>query len=260
MRHSFGAHGVPISLGLFLAWTAATWVFEGRTLTLLRPEAVADRLAYALAVNLALGIAGGIALLRWLVRRHGLDPQRCGFASPGRAAVAAPAGFALGLAAYVVQGAPSTNAVVVLNAFAQVFVVSAAEVVVCWALVGCTAEAALRRTCGRAAPAIAAVVSSALFGLYHFAHSPPFNTWPTVGLLAVVGLATGAFFFLTRDVLGTVVFHNFLGVFGVVQALVRADAIRTFDTIQLPLLATALVAACALLAGYATIHRRAAAV
>ena len=89
---------------------------------------------------------------------------------------------------------------------------------------------------------MAAVVASALFGFYHFAHSPPFNTVGMVAFLMAVGLLTGAFFFLSKDTYATIVFHNFLGVLGVVQALAAKDQLAGFQSLQVPLIATALVA------------------
>jgi hypothetical protein len=74
-------------------------------------------------------------------------------------------GLAFGLTVYVLQGAPSLDPIVVANAFSQVLVVSAAEVVVCWAVVGAAVEAVLRSR-GRAVSIIgAALVASTLLGL-----------------------------------------------------------------------------------------------
>jgi predicted acyltransferase len=73
-------------------------------------------------------------------------------------------------------------------------------------------------------------------------------------LLSVVGLVTSAFFFVSRDVAGTIVFHNFLGTFGVVQALSAANALSTLERQQLPLIVTALIAAGFLAAGYRVLH------
>jgi hypothetical protein len=256
MRKVAASTAGKLALGTYLAWTAGTWLFEGRIQTLMRPDAVADRLVYALVVNLLLGIGGSLFVLGRLVRsQRSLEPARCGFGSPVRTVLATVVGLALGLAFYVAQGAPSTNAVVVTNAFAQVFVVSVAEVLVCWALVGVVLEAESDSP-NRLAPNIVAAVSAAvLFGLYHFAHSPPFDTWPMVGFLTVVGLFTGAFFFISRDVLGTAVFHNFLGTFGVTQALVEGGATGSMETVQVPLVGTALVTLLLLLAGYVWVKR-----
>jgi hypothetical protein len=238
------------AIALHLAWTAATWWFEGRIGTFLRPDATRDRMVYALAVNLALGVGGGVALLRSWQRRGLLSGAAAGFGAPQRAAAAVPAGFALGLAAYLLQGAPSTEPAVVANAFAQVFVVSAAEVVVCWAVLGAATRSCLAGLGPRVGAALAAVAASVAFGLYHLAHSAPFDTLPMVALLTVVGLATSAFYFVSRDVAGTVVFHTFLGTFGVVQALAAAGSLQPLRTPQAPLLLTAAACAAALWLGY----------
>lgn len=214
-----------------------------------------SRLTYALLVNLLLGCGGSIALLRHLRSRALVTTQDAGLRPSRRTALAVAAGLLLGGAAYVLQGAPSRDPVVVLNAFAQVFVVSTAEILVCWSLLATTVRGALRPW-GRALSAVgASVVASALFAVYHFAHSPPFNTLPMVALLAVVGLVTSTFFFASRDLAGTIVFHNFLGVFGVVQALVRANALQSMTTLQAPLLFTAMLAGAAVAAGYVLLSR-----
>lgn len=93
----------------------------------------------------------------------------------------------------------------------------------------------------------AALVASLLFGLYHFAHSAPFNTPGMVALLSVIGLVTSAFFFIVRDIYATIVFHNCLGVFGVVQALAASDQLSAFADLQLPLLVMAAAAVAVLI-------------
>jgi len=248
-------HVLLVAVGFFTVWAVATWIFEGRIQTLLRADATADRIVYAFAVNLLLGIGGGLLLLRVWVKRGVTTPGRIGFQPSRRTVWAVCSGFALGLAAYFLQGTPSTNPVVIGNAFAQVFVVSAAEVVVCWAVVGAATEAALHRRGTVLSTGGAAVVASVLFGLYHYAHSAPFNTLPMVALLSVVGLVTGAFFFVSRDVFGTVVFHNFLGTFGVLKALAAANALNSLERWQMPLLFTATLTGLVLAAGYLLLSR-----
>lgn len=244
------------SLVLFAVWSVVTWFLEGRIQTLLRPEALVDRLLYAVVGNLLLGIVVGTACVAYFVRTRALAADAAGFAAPMRSAVSAVAGFALGLGSYVLQGAPSLHPVVILNAFSQVFVVSAAEVVVCWCVVGAATEAAIGRERGVVATAIAGLVAAVLFGLYHFAHSPPFDTWAMVALLTLVGLATGAFFFISRDVIGTAIFHNFLGTFGVLQALATANALAPLEQLQPPLLGTAIVTLAVLLAARVIVRRQ----
>jgi hypothetical protein len=251
--------GAPAALltsaaGLYLLWAVATWFFEGRVLTLLRPEATTERIVYAFVVNLLIGIGGAIVLVRrW--RMRGVDGTYCGFGSLPRSGIAVAAGLALGFGFYVMQGAPSLDTIVLVNAFAQVLVVSAAEVLVCWAVVGWGTWLAARRLGNLPALILAAVVSSVLFGVYHFAHSPPFNTFAMVAFLSVIGLATSLFYFVSRDAFGTIVFHNFLGTYGVVEALAKADALSTLQALQPPLLFTAAVTTISVAAGYFVMRR-----
>lgn len=233
--------GIAWALGLWALWTAATWWFEGRIGTFARPDAVRDRLVYTGIANILIGVLGSAVLLRHLARCDPRVPARAGFADWRRTVVCAPLGFAIGLALYFGQGAPSTDPVVLLNAYAQVFVVSLAEVLVCWSVVGATTALAIGAPDWIALP-LAAVVASLLFGVYHFAHSPPFHTVPMVAFLAAVGLVTSAVFFVLRDIYGTILFHNFLAVFGVVRALAAQDTLAAFRSLQVPLLATALLA------------------
>ncbi|MFZ4759567.1 MAG: hypothetical protein ACOYLX_15500 [Burkholderiaceae bacterium] len=238
------------ALLLYAVWTAATWWFEGRTGLLTRADAGTDRIIYAFVVNLMLGIGGGLLLLR--ARAVASDPPRLpnvGFDSVGRAALGTVAGLLLGGVFYWLQGAPSRAVMIVGNGFAQVFVVSAAEIVVCWAVVGTALRDVLSPWLGRAATVVAGAGAALLFGLYHFAHSPPFDTWSMVGFLSVVGMFTSAFFFTVRDTLATTVFHNALGTFGVVQALVSAGAVEHMQTPQWSLFGTAALTLVVLWAG-----------
>uniref|UniRef100_UPI003ADA963A hypothetical protein n=1 Tax=Paracoccus sp. T5 TaxID=3402161 RepID=UPI003ADA963A len=172
-----------------------------------------------------------------------------------RTAIWVPFGGALSVALFFAQGAPSTDAIVILNAFAQVFVVSTAEVLVCWSVVAGVMALVIERSRWIAFP-IAGIVASVLFGIYHFAHSAPFNTVSMVIFLSVIGLLTSAFFFASHDVYATVVFHNFLGVFGVVQAVVAQDNLAAFETLQAPLIGTALITLLVLIALDLLIRRR----
>jgi hypothetical protein len=212
------------ALALYLAWTAATWLLEGRPRTLLRPEATSMRVAYALVANLLIGTAAAL----WLLGRRGGGGGLA--ASFPRTAIGVVLGFALGLAVYLLQGAPSRDPVVLANILSQVLVVSIAEVVVCYALVGGAVEDRLRARGlpPRAASALAVVAASLLFGVYHLAHSPPFDRPGMILLLSVVGLGTGLFFAVARDLYGTVAFHTWLGAFGVARALEEGGRIEAF--------------------------------
>jgi len=244
---SNGNRPIAGALVLFVVWTAVTWLLEGRIETFLRPEAVTDRLVYAIVANVAIGIVGAAAVIRWL-GGLGLAREAAGFGPAFRAWASVAAAAVIGFALYVIQGAPTLDPIILLNAFAQVFVVSVAEVLVCWAVVAATVENGLEGHGKILAGLAGAVTASALFGLYHYAHSAPFNTFPMVATLMVVGLMTGLYFFMSRNVYGTIVFHNFLGTFGVTQALKAADKLDTMATLQVPLIVTALVAVAVLLA------------
>ncbi len=238
---SIGRRGAVLAaLILFSASTLTTWLLEGRIETLLRPEATADRAIYAVVANILIGTALALVLLRLLVRSGTVTRELAGFGgrvpSPLRLVIALALGFGL----YLLQGAPTLDPVVLANAFAQVLVVSVAEVIVCWALVGAAVESWLRPHT-RFAWLPAAIAASVLFGLYHFAHSPSFDTILMVALLTGVGFMTSAFFFLSRDVYATIVFHNFLGVFGVVQALAASGRLVTLVAPQPALFAMAAV-------------------
>ncbi len=221
-----------VALGLFYGgWVLATYALEGRRQTLLRPEATQLRLIYTVTANLLLGVLGAGGILWLLSEGDILTPERAGFGGIGRTLIAVVIGAVLGGAFYVKQGAPSRHPVVVLNGIAQVWPVSAAEVMVCWAVVGAGVEAVLRDQGVAALPSavVAALIASLLFGLYHIAHSPPFNTWAMIGKLSLVGLITSVFFFVSRDIYGTIVFHNFFAIFGVLHALGRAGQFEHYQ-------------------------------
>lgn len=254
------------ALGLFILWAIATWFLEGRIETLLRPDAVMGRLVYIVVVNLLIGIVGAAFMIRVSVQKAGVNRADTGFGRTAPSPMWIMIGLALGLGLFLAQGAPSLEPVVIINAYAQVFAVSAAEVVVCWALIGGVFKNAFgafgfsngsRGARSNWAAAVgAAVVASILFGAYHFGHSAPFNTIGMVAFLSFVGLWTSAFFFISRDVYATVAFHNFLGVLGVVQALAAADKLGNFSTLQVPLLITAAVALLVLIGSDIFIIRR----
>jgi hypothetical protein len=233
---------ITLSVGLYLVWVLATYLLEGRIHTLLRPEALGARLSYALIANVLIGIGGSVLVIRYLSRTRTLSPEQAGFRGLGHAAIAVAIGAVLGFGIYALQGAPTWNPVVLINAYAQVLVASIAEVLVCWAVIGSVSQALLQDRGRWVSLILAALIASVLFGVYHFGHSPPFNTLPLVAFLSVIGLVTSAFFFVSRDLYGTIVFHNFLGILGVVQALEASGNLSAFERPLVPLLVMAVVA------------------
>jgi hypothetical protein len=119
---------LALALALYLLWTLVTYLLEGRILTFQRPEAPGARLVYALVANVFIGIGGSALLIRLLSTSGEMSARQAGFGGLQHAGVAVVVGVALGLVIYALQGAPSFNPVVILNAYAQVLVVSIAEV------------------------------------------------------------------------------------------------------------------------------------
>ena len=199
---------------------------------------IGARLIYALVANILIGIIGSALVIRYLSRTGEIPTQQAGFRGLGHTAAAVAVGVALGF--YALRGAPSLDPIVILNAYAQVLVVTVAEVLVCWAVVGSVVESLLHDDHGRwVSVVVAAIIASVLFGVYHFAHSPPFNTVGLIVLLTVIGLVTSVFFFVSRDVYGTIAFHNFLGIIGVIQALDASGNLASFERPVIPLLVMA---------------------
>jgi len=234
------------ALAAYVAWVAATYLLEGLPGTLIRPEAVGLRLAYAVGAGLLLGILLPLWLLGRFVRARLGAPEAFGFSGMQRAAASVVLGAAAGYALFSLNFGTPFAPMALVNVFAQVWAVSVAEVLVCWALVGGTIAALLRPWNRVAAPVIAALAASVLFGVYHFAHSPPFNEPRMVAFLTGIGLATSLWFFVSRDIYGTAVFHNFFAVTGVLDALQARGLVPEHPAPAVPVLVMALVATLAL--------------
>jgi hypothetical protein len=221
---------------LYLLWVFATYLLEGRIHTLLRPEALGARLSYALVANVLIGIGGSALVIRFLSRAGTVSTEQAGFGGLRHAAIAVLIGAVLGFAFYALQGAPAWNPMVLINAYAQVLVGSIAEVLVCWAVIGSVSQALLQNRGKWVSLILAALIASVFFGVYHFAHSPPFYQVPLVVFLSMIGLLTSLFFFVSRDVYGTISFHNFLGIIGVIGALDASGNLTSFERPIIPLL------------------------
>jgi membrane protease YdiL (CAAX protease family) len=90
--------------------------------------------------------------------------------------------------------------------------------VICWAVVGTIFESTIRSKSKKVTPIIlAAAISTILFGVYHFSHSPPFNQPNMVLFLMYPGVLTCVVYFVGRDIYATIFFHNFQALFGVMN-------------------------------------------
>jgi hypothetical protein len=241
---------ITLAVGLYLVWVLATYLLEGCIHTFLRPEATGARLLYALVANILIGIGGATLVIRFLSRAGAVSTEQAGFRGLGHAAIAVVIGVVIGFALYALQGAPSWNPIVLINAYAQVLVTTIAEVLVCWAVIGSLSQSLLQDRGRWVSLVLAAIIASLLFGVYHFAHSPPFNTLPLIVFLSVIGLVTSVFFFVSRDVYGTIAFHNFLGILGVIRALDTSRNLSSFERPIIPLLVMAAIAIALLIAAH----------
>lgn len=193
-----------------------TYLLEGR-IDLLQEPTPFGRTVYVLIVNVAIGTGIALWVLRNLILSKALNEKQIGFQSIKRTVIVSLIASLLGLGFFLMQKPVSLNPLVVWNVFSQVLPVTIAEVVVCWAVIGGTVEAAARPK-GKALATITGIVAAdVLFGVYHFAHSAPFNQVGMVLFLMIPGLITSLVFFIGRDLYATILFHNFLGMAGVLQ-------------------------------------------
>lgn len=204
------------ALALFLIWMFATYMLEGRIDLMHHPDAL-NRFIYVITANVLIGVFGSF----WILRRGlSLDITRkkdLGFRSLDRSLIACFIALVTGLGLFLLQGPPALDPLVIFNGFALVLPVSIAEIVVCWAVIGGTFEA-WAKSKGKIIGVIVGIVASdLLFGFYHYAHSAPFNQLWMVMFLMIPGLVTGLIYFLGRDLYATILFHNFLGMTGVMQ-------------------------------------------
>jgi hypothetical protein len=231
---------VASAIGLLAVWILATYLLEARVGTFLKPDAT-SRFVYTVVANVLIGTVGAALIIRAVSRWAELPRLTTyGIVERSRILVLMPVAALLAGLFLIGQELPSWDPVILANASAQVLVVSIAEVVVCWALFGAVLRNALGP--GVVFAGIAVVSAAVAFGVYHFAHSAPFNTPAMVLLLSGVGLATGVFFFLGGDLYSTIVLHNAFAVRGVVQALGESGNLDRYASPQLPLIATAIAA------------------
>ena len=130
-----------------------------------------------------------------------------------------------GLALFMLKNPRTLEPIVVFNAFMQVLPISIAEVMVCWALIGSSFESLARNNNNNnnrrivSSVIVGAVGASVLFGVYHYAHSPPFNQTNMVLFLMLPSIETAVTYFLGRDIYAAVIVQNFMGIVGVLAGL-----------------------------------------
>jgi len=64
--------------------------------------------------------------------------------------------------------------------------------------------------------------------------------------LTLRGIGTSLFYFVVRDIYGTIMYHNFFGIFGVIRGLESSGNLLFYSHPLYPLYVTAIVAICIL--------------
>jgi hypothetical protein len=207
---------ILLALGVYLLWMVATYLLEGR-INLLQNPTPTGRTVYVLIANVVIGFGVAMWALQTFVVSNITSTKQLGFRSLKRTVIAVLIAFAAGGGLFLLQNPPSLNPLVLFNGFAQVLPVSIAEVVVCWAVIGGGFEAWGRSKGNVIGIIVGIVAANFLFGIYHYAHSAPFNQTWMVFFLMIPGLVTSLVYFLGRDIYAAIIFHNFLGMTGVMQ-------------------------------------------
>ena len=209
---------VVIPIAIYLIWVLATYLLEGRINLLQKPDPL-GRLTYAVIANIAIGTVIAIWLLKPSISSGFLTIRQLGFQSIKLILIVVIIAGVIGFVLFVVQHPVSLDPVVVLNLFAQTLPTSIAEVVVCWAAIGTTFESVARKKGRIISIVFGAAIATILFGIYHFAHSPPFNEPETVLFLMYPGILTSVVYFIGRDIYAAIIFHNFQALFGVMMSV-----------------------------------------
>src|ERR687897_1660389 len=209
---------VVIPIAIYLIWVLATYLLEGRINLLQKPDPQ-GRFMYVVVANIAIGTVIAIWLLKPSISSGFLTIRQLGFQSVKRILIVVTIAGIIGFVLFVVQRPVTLDPVIVLNIFAQTLPGSIAEVVVCWAAIGTTFESVARNR-GRIISIIfGAAIATILFGIYHFAHSPPFNEPGMVLFIMYPGILTSLVYFIGRDIYATIIFHNFQALFGVMMSV-----------------------------------------
>lgn len=229
---------IIIAIAIYLVWIFATYLFEGR-INLLHREDPLGRFEYSVIVNMIIGTVIAILAIKPSITASGpLSLSQIGFRSVKNTVVLVTVAGTMGFLLFVIQGPASLNPIVISNVFSQTLPTSVAEVVVCWAVIGASMESFSKNKFGKKLSVIVGIITSTvLFGVYHSAHSEPFNQINMVMILMLPRLLTSIVYFVGRNIYATIVFHNFQALFGVVASV----EIERMLQVQFPVVLLAVV-------------------
>jgi hypothetical protein len=207
------------SLALFLVWTAATYLFEGRVELLKQSPLGWGRWLYVVVANILVGTIAATGVLRSILTAQVATVEQMGFATLPRTLLAIALAVVAGSAFLRMQQEVIWTPMLLLNAFAMVLQTTIAEVLVCWVVIGVSVQALAQPRGRMMAVLLAVIATDLLFGIYHYAHSAPFNQTWMVALLLLPGLVTSLVYFLGRDIYAAMIIQNCLGMVGVTQSV-----------------------------------------
>lgn len=207
-------------------------------------EAARRALLYPLAVVLFAGALVPVLAVRWLTRdgwiRNDLPVNGGDTALLGISLVVGFCPIALAL-----RGQLRREFWHSLRLFIALFAVSLAEVLVFLSIVFNLTEVVTGSLLHPPwATAAAAIVSSVLFGLYHFTHSPPWNNWAQATLLFVVWLFVSLAYVLTRDVWVAAIIDTSFATIGFIRnSVTTLDDVPIMRAVALDALSIGVIAA-----------------
>ncbi len=210
--------GILWAIGLYLLWTLATYLLEGRV-GLYQHPTVSGRYIFVLVANVLIGIIGTLLVTRHLLNSRFIIRGQSGFRPAMRTSVSILIAVVVGGIYFLLARPSQLSLLMVLNGYTQVLPVSIAEVLVCWVLVGTSFES-LTGSRGTVRSVLAGIVAATLFfSVYHIGHSAPFDQLGMMLFLLIPGLLTSLFYFFSREIYSTIIFHNFQGTVGVLGNL-----------------------------------------
>lgn len=201
---------------IFISWVVATYLLEGR----LGEAASLDqqsRIVYIIVANVAIGTIFASFVLRGLLKRGLLQIHHTGYENFRNSRIKISVSVIVGVIIFVFLGKHGgPDPLVFANLFFHVISVTIAEVIVCWALIGNSIRLFPFRQ--KTIQIISLIlISSIVFGIYHFAHSPPYSDPTMVGFLTGIGLVTGIAYFVFKNIYSAILIQNFLGMTGISQ-------------------------------------------
>jgi len=151
----------------------------------------------------------------------------------------------LALIALALRGSLKTEFPRVIRLLLALFPVSLAEVLVFLSILFNWIERiAASMVSSPWASVAAAIASAALFGLYHFTHSPPWNNWAQAALLFIVWLFVCLAYVLTRDAWAASIIDASFATIGFVRNRVTTlDSVPISRAVALDALSVGVVAA-----------------